>query len=209
MPIVTPPQRQFSQPQEAVAALRSRGQVRCRFTHQSQATAVVGLGLHEVEAPDVVAVPRPQANAAAIFEPEPGSLGLLLRHFQPLTAPDALDPILAHLNAIFVQQGRDTAVAIPAILGGEVDNVAGQIILVGLKRGKVSLRSPRLPDDPASQTFAQPVLLPSRIDRLPAPFGAYKFPDAMSLRTCFSSDRSATSFFNRLFSFSNCLSRLA
>jgi hypothetical protein len=157
----------------------------------------------------VVAVLRPQADAGAIFEPEPGSLGLLLWYFQPLTAPDALDPVLAYLNPAFVQQGRDTAVAVPAIFGGKVDNVAGQIILVGLERGKVSLRSPRLPDDPAGQPFAQPVLLPSRIDRLPAPFGAYKFPDAMSLRTCFSSDRSATSFFSRLFSFSNCLSRLA
>jgi hypothetical protein len=102
-------------------------------------------------------------------------MGSILHQHLHLTAPDALDPVLAHLNAIFVQQGRDTAVAVPAILGGEVDDVAGQLILVWLERGEVSLRSPRLPDDPVSQPFAQPVLLPSRIDRLPAPFGAYKF----------------------------------
>ena len=169
----------------------------------------MGLSLDEVEAPNVVSVFRPQAHAGAIVEAEPGSLGLLLRHFQPLTAPDALDPILAHLNAIFVQQGRDAAVAVPAILGGKVEDVAGQLILVWLERGKASLRSTRLPDDPAGQSLAQPILLPSRIDRLPAPFGAYKFPEAMSLRTCFSSDRSATSFLSRLFSLSNCFSRLA
>ena len=57
--------------------------------------------------------------------------------------------------------------------------------------------------------FAQPILLTSRLDRLPAPLGAYKFPRAMSFNTCFSSDRSATSFLSRLFSSSSRLSRFA
>ncbi len=36
------------------------------------------------------------------------------------------------------------------------------------------------------------ILLPNPLNRLPAPFGAYKFPEEMSLSTCFSSERSAT-----------------
>ena len=66
---------------------------------------------------------RPDTGAAV--EPEPGSLGLLLRHFQPLAAPNALYPVLAHLNAARVQQGRHAAVAVPAILGSGIDDVAG------------------------------------------------------------------------------------
>jgi hypothetical protein len=42
-------------------------------------------------------------------------------------------------------------------------------------------------DNPASLPFGQTIL-----DRPPAPCGAYKFPEATSLSTCFSSDRSAT-----------------
>jgi hypothetical protein len=33
------------------------------------------------------------------------------------------------------------------------------------------------------------ILRPRCTHRLPAPFGAYKFPSAMSFNTCFSSDR--------------------
>jgi len=107
-----------------------------------------------------------------------------------------------------VQQGGDAAVVVATILGGKLDDVLGQIILIGLERGNVSLCSPRLPDDPAGLPFAQPVLLPSLLDRLPAPYGAYTFPDAISLSTCSSSDRSAISFFSCLFSLSNCFRRL-
>jgi hypothetical protein len=42
-----------------------------------------------------------------------------------------------------------------------------------------------------------------------ASLGAYNFPWAISRSTCFSSDRSATSFFSRPFSSSSCFSRLA
>ena len=39
--------------------------------------------------------------------------------------------------------------------------------------------------------------------------GAYKFPEEMSFKTCFSSDRSATSRFRRAFSFSRSFIRRA
>ena len=44
--------------------------------------------------------------------PKPASLWLLLRHLQPLAAPDALNPVLANLNAACVQQGRHPAIAV-------------------------------------------------------------------------------------------------
>ena len=45
------------------------------------------------------------------------------------------------------------------------------------------LRIPMLADDPAGVTFRETVLLTDAIDRLPASFGGYKFPEATSART--------------------------
>ena len=66
-----------------------------------------------------------------------------------------------------------------------------------------------LVDDPAGVAFGEPILLLDALNRPPAPFGAYKFPDATSFRICFSSDRSATSRFRRTFSRSKSFIRLA
>jgi hypothetical protein len=157
----------------------------------------------------MVGIRRPKPDAGSVIEPKPASLWLLLRHLQPLAAPDALNPILANLNAACVQQGRHPAIAVTAILRGKEDDIPRQLIFIRLERGNIALCSPWLPDDPAGQPFAQPIFLTSRLDRLPAPLGAYKFPRAMSFNTCFSSDRSATSFLSRLFSSSSRLSRFA
>ena len=102
-----------------------------------------------------------------------------------------------------------TAIAIAAILRGKEHNVAGQLVFIVLARWSVSLRSPWLADDPAGGALAQVILLLYSIYCLPATFRAYKFPSAMSFKTCISSDRSATSFFNLPFSVSSCLSFLA
>ena len=49
------------------------------------------------EAPDMVGIQRPKPDVGSSVEPKPASLWLLLRHLQPLAAPDALNPILANL----------------------------------------------------------------------------------------------------------------
>ena len=59
----------------------------------------------------------------------------------------------------------------------------------------------RVPDNPASCAFPQVISY-----MLPTSHGAHKFPYAMSFRTCFSSESSATSFFSRPFSSSSCFS---
>jgi hypothetical protein len=40
-----------------------------------------------------------------------------------------------------------------------------------------------LADDPAGVAFREAVLLPDAVDRLPAPLGGYKFPEATSANT--------------------------
>ena len=166
----------------------------------AQTPAVVRLPLDEVEAPDVITVERPEPHARAIVQPEAAAGLVLLRDLQPLTTPDALNPILPHLPAVCLQQRGDAAVAIAPVLGRQGVNGAGQCIFVGQHGLHVALRAPMLADDPAGVTFREAVLLSDPFNRLPASLRGYKFPEATSASTCFSRDRSATSRRNRAFS---------
>ena len=72
--------------------------------HQPELAAIVGLGLHEVVAPHMIASLRPEPDAGSIVEPEPASRPLFLGYFEPLTAPDPLHPVAAHVPPGIVQQ---------------------------------------------------------------------------------------------------------
>lgn len=123
--------------------------------------------------------------------------------------PDATDAVLANIPTGLIQQGRDPAIAVPTILRTQGDDGPRQGILVSPNRGNTTLRSPRLADDVAGVTFREAILLPDAPYRLPAPVGRYKFPEAISFRTCFSNDRSATNRLSRAFSRSRSFIRLA
>lgn len=90
---------------------------------------------------------------------------------QPLATPDALNPILAHLPAVCLQQRGDAGVAVAPILGRQGNDGSGQPILVGRQGGHVALRTPVLTDDPAGVTFREAVLCSDTVDRLPASLG--------------------------------------
>lgn len=141
----------------------------------AQAATVVGLALDEVEAPDVIAMERPQPYAGAIVQPQPASRPMLLRDLEPLTTPDPLNPVLAHLPPGCLQQRGDTAVTVASVLGRQGDDGAGQRILVSRYRGHVALRAPVLADDPAGVALREAVLLLDRVDCLPASLWGYKF----------------------------------
>ena len=134
---------------------------------------------------------------------------MFLGYFEPLTAPDPLHPIAAHIPPGLVQQCLDPTIAVPAVLRCESNNGPCQRIFISMNNGGVTLRSAGLTDNPAGVTLRETVLFPNALNRLPAPFGAYNFPEATSLSTCFSSDRSATRRFRRTFSRSRSFIRLA
>ena len=131
----------------------------------------MGLGGHEVIAPDVIAPFRPQPNAGPIVQPQPTPRSLFLGDFQALPAPDAADTVLANIPPRGLQQGRDPAIAVPTVLRSQGDNGPRQPILVSPNRGDISLCSPWLADDAAGAAFREPITLPSRRDRLPPPVG--------------------------------------
>jgi len=82
-----------------------------------------------------------------------------------------MNPVLAHLPAVCLQQRGDTTVAIAPVLGGQGNDGSGQPILVGRHRRHVALRAAVLTDEPAGVTFREAVLLPDPGDRLPASLG--------------------------------------
>jgi hypothetical protein len=177
--------------------------------HQPEPTAIMSLGFDKVVAPDMIAMLWPEPDTGSVIEPEPASRFVFPRYFQPLTAPDPLHAITANLPTRLDQKRGDPAIAITPIPGSQSDDRAGQCILVSSGNGRVALRAAGLVDDPAGVAFGEPILLLDPLDCPPAPFGAYKFPDATSFRICFSSDRSATSRFRRTFSRSKSFIRLA
>jgi len=158
------------------------------------------LGFDEVVAPDVIAPLRPETDAGPVIEPQTASRLMFLRYFQPLAAPDTLHTVGSNTPTCILEQLGDPAIAIAAIFRCERNDRSCQRIFVRTDNPCITLCTTWLADEPAGVTFREPILLPNPLDRLPTPFGAYKFPEAISFRTCFSSDRSATRRLSRVFS---------
>ena len=169
----------------------------------------MGLSLDEVVAPDMIAMLRPQADARSVVQPEPAARSLLPGYFKPLTAPDPLDTITADLPAGVGKQRCDPTIPVSYVLGCQRGNRSRQSILISSNDGGVSLCPAVLADNPAGMAFGEAILLPDAFNRLTAPFGAYKFPEATSFSTCFSSDRSVTRRLRRTFSRSKSFIRFA
>ena len=91
---------------------------------------VVGAVLDEVVGPDVIAVLGPEPDAGAVVQPKAAPLRLPCRHLQPLASPDPLDPFVVDEPASPAQQLGDLAIAIPAILPGQLDDVGRQPLFI-------------------------------------------------------------------------------
>ena len=119
-----------------------------------------------------------------------------------------LHPVSANTPTCSIDHPGDPAIAIAPVLPSYGHNRVRQRVFVGPHNDRVTLRTMWLVDEDAL-TLREPIRLPNPPDRLPAPFGAYKFPEAISFKTCFSSDNSATRRLSRRFSFSISFIRLA
>jgi len=102
-----------------------------------------------------------------------GTFGPTRRH--PLHA------IATNLPTGSPQQQGDTPIAVAVVFRGESDDCASQHILVSSGNGRIALRAARLFNNPAGVAFGDPEFRADSLDSLPAPFGAYKFPEATSL----------------------------
>src|SRR5271170_1042785 len=119
----------------------------------------------ELVAPYVAGVLRPEPYTRPIVQPQPAPRLLPLWYLEPFTTPDAFDPVFANPPACTLQQRRDPAVAIAAILAGKPDDGLGQCILVFARCRPVALRAAWLIDQSARPPFTCPMLGTSMRDR--------------------------------------------
>jgi len=73
---------------------------------------------------------RSQSDTRSVVEPEPTSLWLFHGNLQPLTAPQALDPLVVQLPAGIPQHGGDPAIAVTPILPGQFDHIPDQTLFI-------------------------------------------------------------------------------
>jgi hypothetical protein len=169
--------------------------------------AVPGTILNKIVGPNEVGSLRPQPDAGVIVEPKAAALRLPRRHLQPLLPPNALDPLVVGAPACRPQQGRDPAVAIPAIQFGKADDLVAQRRFVVRPARRLALRRAVLTQHLAGKPFRDPQPGRDMLDAGPTTGSAQKFRDAASFRMTFSSARSATAFRSRPFSVSSCFRR--
>ncbi len=171
--------------------------------------SIVCSRLDEVIGPDVVWPARPEADARAVVLPYPPSLWLLVGNLQPLAPPDAFHALVVHDPTFRPQHRRDPSITVAAILTGQTDDRRGQRFLIVRDNKSTPLRRTRLPQKPTSLALRKTKLLLGVDHTMPAALGAYQFPSAASLRTSFSTVRSATARRRRPFSRSTSFRRRA
>jgi hypothetical protein len=88
----------------------------------------------------VIAVLWAQADARPVVEPQTPAFWLLIRNLQPLTPPDAFDPLVIHKPTRVPQQRGDLTITVSAVLTGKLDDIGGQTFFVISPRRRLPLR---------------------------------------------------------------------
>jgi len=93
-------------------------------------------------------------------------------HFQPLSSPQALNPPIADRPASLSQQCSDPAIAISAVLTGQLDHVGHQPVFVCATLWDAPLRGPVLSKHAAGASLRYFELAADMIDAGTATSGA-------------------------------------
>jgi hypothetical protein len=119
---------------------------------------VVGAVLDEVVGPDMIAVLGSEPDAGAVSQPEATTLRLPGGNLQPLASPDPLDPLVVDEPAGPAQQLGDLAIAIAAILAGQLDDVGGQPLFIVTASRDLALCRAMLAERRTGATLGDPQL---------------------------------------------------
>ena len=84
--------------------------------------SIVGAGLHEIIAPDMLGKERFQTDHRAIVEPQATSLRLFLGDFQPFSTPDPFHALVIDNPTFVSQQSGHPAVAVASVLAGQLND---------------------------------------------------------------------------------------
>lgn len=133
---------------------------------------------------------------------------LLLRDFQPFTAPDALNSLVVHMPARVVQQAGDHAIAMAPVLAGQLDDVVCQMVFICTTLGRFALCRSVLAECATGAALRHAQLLLHMVDALAMTPKAQKFPFAASLKMTLPNVRSDTARRSRWLSFCNSFKRI-
>ena len=92
---------------------------------------------------------RSEPHTRAIVEPQASSWLLLLRYLLPLATSDTLHSVLAYPPAGSLEQRRDAAIPITAVMAGKLDDRLCECIFVFTPYRTIALRAARLVGQPA------------------------------------------------------------
>jgi hypothetical protein len=134
--------------------------------------SVMGSILDEVVGPDMVLMLWPQAKARAVRQPQTAAFGLLVGDLQPLTPPDPFHPLIVDPPARIPQQSCNLAVAIPAILARQLDDVGSQPPLVVAASWNLALRRAVLSERRTGATLRHVQMVSDMLDAGTAACGA-------------------------------------
>ena len=168
---------------------------------------IVRAGLDEVVRPYVIAVFRAKTNTGAVVVPDPPPLGLLGRHFQPLTPPDPLDALVVDEPPGRLQQRADLAVAVAPVLLGQRHKIGRQRLFVVPAPRYLAVRRAMLSERPTGAALGNGHRPHNVLDTGAPARGAQKFPRDASCRISLSRVRSAIAFRSRWFSVSRSFIR--
>jgi hypothetical protein len=132
----------------------------------------MGAILDEVVGPDVVAVFGPEADAGAVVQPQTAPLWLPGWDLQPLASPDPLDPLVIDEPTSPAQQLGDLAIAVTAILPGQLDDVGGQPLFIVTALRDLALRRAMLAERRTGATLGDGELPSNMLDAGAATRGA-------------------------------------
>ena len=107
---------------------------------------IMGTLLDEIVGPDVIGALCSEPDARSVIHPQASALRLPGGDLQPLASPDPLDPLVVNQPAGPAQQLGDLAIAIAAILPGQLDDVVRQPILIVTAPRDLALRRTVLPE---------------------------------------------------------------
>ena len=114
----------------------------------------------------MVRVFRSQADTRAVIQPESGSFWLSGRDLQPLTLPDTLNPLVVHVPTSMVEQRRDRAIAVAAILTSKLDDVLRQLLFIWPALGNLALGRTVLTQCAAGLALRDAEVLPYQVNAL-------------------------------------------
>ena len=126
--------------------------------HPERLAVVRAVG-DEVVAPHMAAMLRPQPHARSIIEPETVTFRLFLWDIQPLTTPDAFDPLGIYRPTLTLQQRGDPTIARATIGRRQPDDIRRQALLIRSKLARLALGRTVLANDPACTTPSVVTLL--------------------------------------------------